>query len=63
MRFTVALLTALTILKPTIDFIDSKDDSKVAYIIIDDNCKVKINKSELKDYDKLVRRVLAKCGY
>ena len=50
-------------LQPTISFVDSRDDNKITYVIVNETCKVKILKSELKDYDSIVNKVFKKCGY
>lgn len=62
MILSSALLAIAAILPPNIDVIDSRDDSKATYFIVNDTCKVKINKAELKDYDKVVTKVLDVCG-
>lgn len=52
-------------LSPTVEFMDSRDDSSKTYVIVrHDNktCKVLINKTELKDYDKIITVVMEKCG-
>ncbi len=50
-------------LQPTVSFIDSRDDSKITYVIVNDSCKVKIKKTELRDYDSVVEKVFKACGY
>lgn len=47
---------------PDIEFMDSRDDSRITYVIVNKTCKVKINKAELRDYDGIIERVLKKCG-
>lgn len=48
-------------LENTIDIVDSKDDSRISYVIVS-NCKVKVFKIEFKDWDKVVRKVEKECG-
>jgi hypothetical protein len=47
----------------TVDIVDSRDDSTSAYIVVNDTCKVKIKKIELKDFDTLTKKVEKQCGY
>lgn len=52
-------------LSPTVEFMDSRDDSRKTYVIItheNKTCKVLVNKTELKDYDKIIAVVMEKCG-
>lgn len=58
----LAALIQYPVLGPTIDFVDSRDDSKMTYIIVNDTCKVKIKKSDLNDYDAIIDIVMKKCG-
>lgn len=60
----IAVLNAQA-LPPTVEFIDSRDDNKIIHVFVThDNktCHVKINKAELKDYDKVIVKVMEKCG-
>lgn len=57
-------LTVLTILQstpPEISIIDSRDDAKSSYVIVN-NCKVKIKKTELNDFDALLEKVNKACN-
>ena len=64
MMLPFALLTAMNMaaLPPRIDIIDSRDNPKVTYIIVNETCKVRVNKAELKDYDRIIAVVMEKCG-
>ncbi len=60
----IAVLNAAA-MPPTVEFIDSNDNPKKTYLVINhDNktCKLLINKSELKDYDKILAVAMEKCG-
>lgn len=46
---------------PVIEFIDSKDDSRMTYLIVND-CKVKIVKSRLNDMEYIITAVNTTCG-
>jgi hypothetical protein len=48
--------------EPSIDFIDSQDDPKVTYLIINKTCKVPLFKTELRDWDEVVRKAERICG-
>ncbi len=60
---SLILLASLTTtdFKPTVDFIDSRDDASITYVIIDQTCKVAVKKKELKDYDKVITKVMKAC--
>jgi len=58
----IPLLLASLISSPlVIEIVDSRDDVEVTYIIINQTCKVKILKSELRDYDKVVDKAIHVC--
>lgn len=57
------LVALLKVKQPEIDIVDSIDDSKIVYIIVNNTCKIAVDKVELKDYDKVVNTVMAKCGF
>ena len=61
---TTLLLVALLQpkLEPTIDFIDSRDDKEITYIIVNNTCKIKVKKADLKNYDKVIDIIMEKCG-
>lgn len=48
--------------QPSIDFIDSQDDPKVTYLIINKTCKVTLFKAELRDWDSVVRKAEKQCN-
>ncbi len=52
-------------LPPTVEFIDSRDDSRYTFVLIthdNSTCKVMVNKARLKkDYDKIINEVLEFC--
>lgn len=68
MILSYALLAAINLstLPPTIEFIDSKDDDKITYLFItkpnEKPCAVRINKAELKDYDRAIAVAMERCG-
>jgi hypothetical protein len=45
---------------PMISIVDSKDDSRMTFVVID-NCKVEIRKTELKDFDAVLAKVDKVC--
>ena len=45
----------------TVEFIDSKDDQSITYMIVNGICKVKLKKTELKDWDAVVRKGEKQC--
>ncbi len=45
----------------TVEFIDSKDDPSITYLIINNECKVKLKKTELKDWDRVLNKVEKQC--
>lgn len=47
---------------PVVEIYDSRDDKNITYVVVNSTCKVKIKKSELKDYDKIINVVMKKCG-
>jgi len=49
-------------LQNTIDIVDSKDDSAVSFVIVNDSCRVSVLKTEFKDWDKVVTKVEKQCG-
>lgn len=49
-------------LQNTIDVVDSKDDSTMSFIIVNDTCRVNVLKTEFKDWDKVVTKVEKECG-
>lgn len=69
MLISWALMAALNTqaLPLTVEFIDSRDDNKATYAIVKhDNktCKVRLDKSELRDYDKAIAIIMEMCdGY
>jgi len=62
MIITSALLAALSVPPLTIDVIDSRDDNRFVFVIVNDKCKIEISKQELKDYDLVVQKVMQTCG-
>lgn len=46
----------------TIDIVDSRDDASISYVIINDRCKVKVKKTDFKDWDAVVAKVEKQCG-
>jgi hypothetical protein len=64
MMYLPFILTALLETQtPTIDIVDSRDDNKITYIILNNTCKVAVNKADLKDYDRIVESVFRRCGF
>lgn len=45
---------------PTISIVDSRDDSRVAFVTVN-NCRVEVKKTELKDMDAVVEKVNKLC--
>lgn len=62
MYLPLILAALLEVRQPQIDIIDSRDDNKISYIIVNNTCKVAVNKVELKDYDTVIDKVLKHCG-
>jgi len=56
------LLSSLIAMSHTIEFMDSRDDNKKTWIIIDGRCKVLIDKVELRNTEKIVDEVIKKCS-
>lgn len=48
--------------QPTIDFLDVQGRPNMKYLIINNTCKVVLNKEELKDWDEVVRKAEKQCG-
>lgn len=61
MRISFILMAMLQVPPPVISIVDSKDDSKTSFVMID-NCKVAVKKTELKDFDAVVEKVSRICG-
>lgn len=45
----------------TVEFIDSKDDPAITYLIVNGECKVKLKKTELRDWDLVVKKAEKQC--
>ncbi len=55
----------VVIIPPAIEIsiVDSKDDQKAAFVILDGKCKIKIQKKDLDNKEELVDKILDTCGY
>lgn len=62
MILTAVLLALNTITPIDIDIIDSRDDSRFVFVIVNKKCKLEISKQQLKDYDFVVKKVVDLCG-
>jgi hypothetical protein len=51
----------LALLTHTVDIIDSRDDSKTTYVVVDDDCKVSVQKKNLSDMRKIIEKVNREC--
>lgn len=61
----ILLLVAVLQSTPVVEFMDSRDDSRYTYVTVEKDfktCKIKILKTDLKDYDRVVAVVTEKCG-
>ncbi len=43
-----------------VDIVDSRDNPRITFIIIN-NCRVAVDKAELRDYDRVVKKVEEIC--
>jgi len=59
---TAVLLALNTVTPIDIDIIDSRDDSRFVFVIVNKKCKLEISKQQLKDYDFVVKKVVDLCG-
>lgn len=58
-----AVLLALTMHAPIdVDIIDSRDDSRFVFIVVNKKCRLEVSKQQLKDYDLVVQKVMDLCG-
>lgn len=60
MTISLLLLALASPADLTPEFVDSRDNPRITFIIIG-NCKVEIDKAELKDYDKIIKKVEEIC--
>ncbi len=56
------LLATMSLPQVSVDIIDSRDDNRFVFVIVNQKCKIEIGKQELKDYDLVVRKVMNLCG-
>ncbi len=62
MSLTLLAMMQTTVVQ-TIDIVDADANPKLAYVIINDVCKVPVLKTELKkDYDTVIEKVIHRCN-
>jgi len=62
MILTAALLALNTAQPINVDIVDSRDDSRFVFVIVNKKCKLEVSKQQLKDYDLVVQKVMDLCG-
>lgn len=62
MLMSFALLTLVSNTTPDVEFIDSRSNDEMTYVVVDGSCPVMVKKVDLKNIDKILKQVDEVCG-